>query len=85
MEVFHHYGWIFNSVHTKFDLLGIKFLINLNDMIYINYKYVMEQIEKKNLISWKFRNLQPIGGITVIKTLVIPNGTLDQMFTFLTY
>ena len=31
----------------------------------------MEKIEKI-LISWKFRNLTPIGRITVIKTLVIP-------------
>ena len=71
MEVFHHSRWKFDSVHTKFDLLGVKFSINLDDMIHINYKYVMEKIEKI-LISWKFRNLTPIGRITVIKTLVIP-------------
>ena len=71
MEVFHHSRWKFDSVHTKFDLLRVKFLINLDDMIHINYKYVMEKIEKI-LISWKFRNLTPIGRITVIKTLVIP-------------
>ena len=71
MKAFHHSRWKLDSVHTKFGLLGIKFLINLDDMIYINYKYVMEKIEKI-VISWKFRNLTPIGKNTVIKALVIP-------------
>lgn len=40
-KVLHHSRWKFNSVHAKFDLLGIKFLINFDDIIYINYKYAM--------------------------------------------
>ena len=48
MEVFHNSSWKFNSVHTNFDMLGKKFLVNLDDIIHGNYKYVMEKIEKKN-------------------------------------
>ena len=31
-----------------------------------------KKLKKKILISWKSRNLTPIGNITVVKTLVIP-------------
>ena len=90
MEVFNHSRSKFDSVHTKFDLLGIKFLINLDDMIHINYKYVMEKNEKI-LISWKFRNFTPVGRITVITLVIpkfnhliltIPNPSLEFIITF---
>ena len=43
-EVFHHSRWKFKLkiVDTNFYLLVMKFLINLDDMINVNYKYATE-------------------------------------------
>ena len=54
----------------QFTLLGIKFSINLADMIEINYKDKIREI-KNLLIQWSKRILTPYGRITVLKSLAI--------------
>ena len=56
---------------TKFSLLGIHFLVNLNDIPHINFDIAMTKVETE-LKSWKFRILSPLGRITVLKTLILP-------------
>lgn len=70
-EVYHHSRWKFTEFHTRFNLLGISFSVNMEEMIDINYIPVMENIDKL-LSRWNSRNLTPIGKITVIKTLIVP-------------
>lgn len=70
-EVFHHTRWKFEWNNTTFDLLGIKFCIDLKEMVELNYKSRLEEI-KKTMLLWKSRSLTPIGRLTVIKTLLIP-------------
>lgn len=43
-NVYHHTRWKFNWEETTFDLLGIKFSVNLDEMIDLNYTNKMEQI-----------------------------------------
>ena len=51
---------------TNFDLLGIKFHVDLDKMIELNYDRCLSKIE--NLASaWNRRYLTPLGKITVIK------------------
>ena len=55
---------------TTFDLLGITFSVNLEDMIEINYeKYLKKMYSIIN--HWNKRYLTPIGKITVIKTFIL--------------
>ncbi len=70
-EVYHHSRWKFTEFDTRFNLLGISFSVNLEEMKDINYISVMEKIDKL-LTRWNSRNLTPIGKITVIKTLIVP-------------
>ena len=61
-------------------------------MMNVNHKYVMSNIEMTSLLSWKFRNLTPVGRITVIKTLkmkkvnhlilAIPNPSVEFLIDF---
>ena len=55
---------------TQFDLLGLRFTVDLNNMIDINYdKYITQS---KDIINhWNKRYLTPLGKITVIKTFII--------------
>ena len=55
---------------TQFDLLGIKFSVDLDKMVSLNYSLALEKV-KKTLHLWKWRPLTPIGRITVIKTFVL--------------
>ena len=56
----------------KFDLLGITFHVNLNEMVSINYENVFPKI--RNLMSnWEKRCLTPIGKIVIIKTFLLTN------------
>lgn len=54
-----------------FDLLGIKFSVNLDEMMDLNYNNKMEQIVKL-IKQWKNRKLTPLGKLSIIKTLFIP-------------
>ena len=62
---------------TEFDLLGLKFNVQLNKMINLNYDKVIHEIEKI-LQIWKKRNLSPMGNIVVIKTFII--SKLNHLF-----
>ena len=53
-------GKIFEWGTKNFDLLGIKFSIELDDMIDLNYIPVLEQIEKL-FYRWNQRYLTPVG------------------------
>ena len=70
-DVYHHSRWKFEWNNTNFDLLGIKFSVDLNNMIDLNYSPKLNEI-KKILNQWKRRKLTPIGKVTVIKTLIVP-------------
>lgn len=52
-------------------MLGIKFSVNLPDMVELNY--LPKPIEIRKLLKqWKVRRMTPIGRLTVLKTLIIP-------------
>lgn len=70
-EVFHHSRWKLDWNNPTFDLLGVKFYVNLNEMVELNYP--SKFLEVTRLIKqWKLRNLTTVGRLTVIKTLIIP-------------
>ena len=58
----------------RFDLLGITFSCNLNEMPDLNYSKALGRA-KQTLNSWKFRCLTPIGKITVIKSSILSKFT----------
>ena len=62
---------------THFNLLGIDFSTNLNDIVRVNYGNVIPKIDAL-LNQWKRRLLTPIGRVTVLKTLIIPK--LNHLF-----
>ena len=65
---------------TEFDLLGIHFSINLQDMQQANYlKYTNQIIQI--LDHWSKRYLTPLGKITIVKTFVL--GKLIHLFSSL--
>ena len=53
-----------------FEILGVKFSLNLKDMVQLNYDVKIREI-KNLLIQWSKRNLTPYGRITVVKSLAI--------------
>ena len=57
-----------------FNVLGIKFSTDLNEMIKINYNDKIREI-KTLLTQWTKRILTPYGKITVIKTLAVSKIT----------
>ena len=67
-----------NWGETRFRLLGLEFSVNLDIMPGLNYEPAIDRI--KNIINhWKRRNITPIGKITVIKTLLLPQ--FNHLFT----
>ena len=52
-------------------LLGVKFSINLTEMIDLNYKSKIADIYKM-LQQWEYKKLTPIGRLTILKSLIIP-------------
>ena len=70
-EVLHHSRWKLSWDNCIFDLLGIKFSVNLEEIEDLNYLPKLLEI-RKIINQWKLRKLTPIGRITVIKTLIIP-------------
>ena len=62
---------------TSFDLLGINFSVNLEEMTKLNYTPVIASI-KKMICTWTQRHLTPIGKITIIKTLAL--SKLSHLF-----
>ena len=55
---------------TIFNLLGITFSVNLDDIPSLNYSTTIEK-SKKLLNHWKGRILTPLGKINVIKTFIL--------------
>ena len=53
-----------------FNLLGVKFSVDLENMVNINYEEKLREI-KNLLIQWSKRILTPYGRITVVKSLAI--------------
>ena len=70
-EIFHHSRWKLNWSNTNFEMLGIKFSVNLREMIDINYDNKLLNI-KKIIDQWKGRKLTPLGRLSIIKSLLIP-------------
>ena len=68
-DVYHH-RWKLVWGVTQFQLLGIEFCLQLENMLGINYKKQISKIDN-TLVQWSKRALTPIGRITVLKTLVI--------------
>ena len=62
----HNLSWEKGS----FTVLGVKFTLQLKDMIKINYNDKIREI-KNLLMQWSKRVLTPFGRITVIKSLAI--------------
>lgn len=70
-EVFHHSRWKLEWKNNTFDLLRIKFSINLTEMIDLNYKPIFQKIQNP-LKQSKCRKLTPFGRLVVLKNLIIP-------------
>lgn len=51
-DVFHHMRWKLTWNNTTFDLLGIKFSVNLHEMPELNYKSKLLEIEQ-TIKQWK--------------------------------
>ena len=62
---------------TKFTLLGIKYDVDLNNMLSLNYENAKVNI-LKTISTWKKRYLTPFGKITIIKTLLL--SKLNHLF-----
>ena len=61
----------------SFTILGIQFSCNLEEMLELNFKSKIMQINRE-LKQWSKRMLTPFGRITVIKTLLI--SKLNHLF-----
>ena len=70
-DVFHHSRWKLNWNKTNFEMLGIKFSVNLWEMTDINYSPKLSDIQKL-IDQWKRRRLTPLGRLSIIKSLLIP-------------
>ena len=55
----------------KFNLLGIHFSTNLQEMDKLNFKYKISQI-KKTIKFYQWRNLSLAGRITIVKMYLLP-------------
>ena len=59
-----------NWEQGHFTVLGVKFSLNLTEMIEMNYNSKIRDI-RNLLVQWSKRTLTPLGKITVIKTLAL--------------
>ena len=62
---------------TEFNLLGLKFSVDLSKMLEINYAAKMIEI-KESIKHWNKRLLTPLGKVTVIKTFLL--SKLNHIF-----
>ena len=76
-EVFHHPRWKLEWGTTTFNLLGIMFSVNLDEIIELNYNIHLPKI-KACIKQWSRRLLTPIGRVTVAKSIIIPK--LNHLF-----
>ena len=63
-------NWNLSWDQGQFTLLGVKFSINLQNMVELNFKDKIREI-KNLLITWSKRMLTPYGRIVVIKSLAL--------------
>ena len=57
---------------TTFNLLGIPFSVNLDDIPVLNIPPLLDKTKKK-INTWKRRSHTPLGKITIIKTFILSN------------
>jgi hypothetical protein len=69
--------WDFDWTQTTFNLLGIKFDIDLENMIDLNYSEQFTKIEMEMKL-WLARILTPYGRNTILKSLLLPK--LNHLF-----
>ena len=70
-QVFHHSRWKLDWGSTTFNLLGICFSVDLEQITDLNYSMQIPKI-KSMIQHWNRRILTPIGRVTVVKSLIIP-------------
>lgn len=75
-ETFNH-RYKFDWQQNNFTILGVKFSCNLENMLDLNFKEKIIQIEKE-LKQWSKRILTPFGRITILKSLII--SKLNHLF-----
>ena len=63
-------NWNLSWEQGHFTLLGVKFSLNLEEIVEMNFKDKIREI-KNLLISWSKRMLTPYGRIVVVKSLAI--------------
>ena len=73
-EVFHHVKWKLTWGETLFNLLGVQFSVNLEEIIVNNFEQKILEM-KKLTKHWLSRKLTVLGRITVVKTLIISKIT----------
>ena len=56
----------------QFKLLGIEFDVDLDKIFGLNFKQKYEQLKKKTMKNWNRRNHTPLGRLTVLKTIFLP-------------
>ena len=57
---------------TTFNLLGILFSVNLDDILVLNFPPLLDKT-KKIINTWNRKALTPLGKITIIKTFILSN------------
>ena len=73
-DVFHHTRWKLQWGTTQFNLLGIVFSVNLENIFELNYETKLLDM-KKSIKLWSIRKLTALGRITVLKTISIQKLT----------
>ena len=70
----------FDWQSTKFNLLGLKFSVNLSEMLDLNMSDKIFQI-KGEIAKWSKRHITPLGRVVVIKTIFL--SKLNHLFSSL--
>ena len=65
---------------SEFDLLGIHFSVDLENITTLNFTRILNKCEKI-LYQWKQRRLTPLGKITVVKTFIL--SSFNHIFSSL--
>ena len=65
---------------TEFDLLGLHFSVDLENITTLNYLPILNKCQKI-INQWKRRKLSPLGKITIIKTFIL--SSFNHIFTSL--